>query len=254
MRDIVFSSIVGSHMYGLSKEGSDLDIREFAMPAFEDFYDNTICLDSKVEEKVDKVIFDIRKFPLYLYNSNPNTFDILFSNEIIIADNVAYKSYMKYILSNKEQIARMNIKKLYFSCMGMYFKHWQSMKVKTEQNKESFEKYGYNVKNMLICYRVFELLNGILTNNSIESIIRFEDEKKKEFALDIINGKFSLVEAEKLLSETNTVMQNKKDVFSTYQINMKLFEEILEKTKNLVKICFTRKMLDEILYSVQEKQ
>lgn len=248
MRDIIFSSVVGSHHYGLATDKSDMDIRKFAMPSFEDFFNNTFTLDKKEADGVDEVIYDIRKLPMYFFNSNVSMLDILFSKEILVGDNKAYKCFTHFLINNREEIAKMNLKKLYHSVMGMYFKNWKLISVMNEQNKYLFDKFGYNTKLLVACYRITNVLQAAYRNEPIEPAIRLSTEKFHSMAERMLNGIYTFEEADNALTTTDSILKSYKDFFEAQPVNEKIYAELIDKTETFVKLSFTRKMLDEILF------
>lgn len=247
MREIIFSSVIGSKMYGCATDKSDTDVRGFVMPAFEDFFDNTYCLDQINDNKVDSVLYDIRKFPSYVYNTSPIFLDILYSNEIIISDNPLFKNYMKYILSKRDEIAKINLKKLYYSCSGMFFKNMKMLELQNENNKEIFDKYGYNIKCFMICFRIARLLNAIKNNIPLEDVILLRSADERKRADRVINGEIKIEQAREILDLTNKEILESKSVFVDFPVNDDLYNEINERTKTFVKCSFAKKLVDEIL-------
>lgn len=78
----VFSTIVGSKAYGTDVEGSDIDVRGIAILNDLSYYFGFLNRFEQYEDdKMDTVIYDIRKFFNLMANANPNCLDLLFADE-----------------------------------------------------------------------------------------------------------------------------------------------------------------------------
>lgn len=85
----VFKSLVGSVNYNLHTETSDMDYKVFVIPSFDDLYFSRVYSESISTEEEDLEIHDIRKLDKMLYKSNVNFLEILFSEEIIINEELS---------------------------------------------------------------------------------------------------------------------------------------------------------------------
>lgn len=143
-RKFVFKALVGSHNYNLNvdeientKTGerfptSDRDYKVFVLPTFEDLYKGNM--------------YDIRKLPNILYKANINFIEVLFSNEIIINDELGreQKLMLSKIFENKDEIARMNLPRLYNSCSGMFLNKMKLLKKGTDGTQHLVDTFGYD--------------------------------------------------------------------------------------------------------------
>lgn len=203
---IIYETLMGSIVYGVSQDNSDLDIYSVAIPPKKDVFPH---LDGYVhgfgkEPKVfdvfqqhhiqkDKQVFDINIFSIIKYfnlvlQGNPNMTDSLWSPG----------NYVTHITSVGEIMrGRRNLflsKECYRRFKGYAYSQYKKINTKTHDNSprrlESIQKYGYDVKYgyhlvrlLLECEEI--LMHQTLTlNKNIEilsSIRRGEWTKERLF-------------------------------------------------------------------------
>lgn len=84
---LCFLTIGGSYAYGTNIEGSDKDIRGVMLPTKEDL----IGLQNeqqRIDENTDTVIYEFNKFIKLIMNSNPNTIEMLGTNNYLVFNEV----------------------------------------------------------------------------------------------------------------------------------------------------------------------
>lgn len=192
-RKFVFKALVGSHNYNLNVDEiknintgdrfitSDRDYKVFVLPTFEDLYKGDM--------------YDIRKLPNILYKANINFIEVLFSNEIIINDELGreQKLMLSKIFENKDEISKMNLPHLYNSCGGMFLSKMKLLKKGTDGTQHLVDTFGYDTKQALHAYRVLDFIVRF-ANTDFEDFKKAMtyNEQEREFMLDIKRGLFTL--------------------------------------------------------------
>ena len=116
-RDVAFAALVGSHNYHLDTPQSDKDYKYFVLPTLDDLYDAVIFAQGTVASDVDYTVHDIRELPQLLYKANINFLEVLFSTEAKFS--FEFQTDCDWLFRAKEEIARMNLPKLYEACTKM---------------------------------------------------------------------------------------------------------------------------------------
>lgn len=79
--NIVLLTLGGSHAYGTSNEGSDIDVRGCVLNCREDLLTNGVFMGGRFEQFTDEVtdttIYSFNKLITLLLNTNPNTIEML---------------------------------------------------------------------------------------------------------------------------------------------------------------------------------
>ncbi|MNQ36053.1 putative nucleotidyltransferase [compost metagenome] len=139
-RPVVLEMLSGSRNRNLNTVTSDVDIKQFLMPTFEDLYTGEVFKDFKPTPEKDVEIHDIRRLEQLLYKANMTYIELLFAVEI----NTYGHKAMQKLIDMREEIARMNLWKFYKSSMGMYNRQMKDMQNATSHtNKQMIQEYGY---------------------------------------------------------------------------------------------------------------
>lgn len=158
-RDIVFTSLFGSHNYNMANEHSDKDYKVFVAPSFDDLMNGKRFSKNVVGADVDYTIADIRNFPLYLFKANINFLETLFSIDYACTDK-----NMQFFLDNRDKIARMNLRYFFKSNRGMAYNKYTRIYKFNDASKYMKQEYGYNVKEAAHSIRV--LMTFIMFKNN----------------------------------------------------------------------------------------
>ena len=118
-RRVVLWALTGSRSYGLQTEGSDEDHIALVAPTFDDLYGGTMFSRQSITLAEDILAYDVRRLPELLWKSNPSFLEMLFSPEIAIPDTPAADA-MRWTVSERDRIARMNLPKLWSATLGIY--------------------------------------------------------------------------------------------------------------------------------------
>lgn len=164
-RIVAFSSLVGSHNYGLNDENSDKDYKLFLIPDFSDLYTGNRFHEQTIGEDEDYDVHDIRKLSDLLYKSNVNYMETLVSKEMLA--NPCVLNEMSEIVCLRDDIFKMNLPHFYDACIGMSLQKEIEVKCDryTSGTKHLFEKYGYDSKQALHSYRNLKILVDFAEND-----------------------------------------------------------------------------------------
>jgi predicted nucleotidyltransferase len=186
-RRAILKALYGSDNYNLKTPESDKDYKLFTVPSFNDLYDNKIFLKSVITPEEDMQIADIRKLPTYLFKSNINWIEILYSKEIICHPD------LKEIFDMREKVVAMNIQHLYYACLGDHFTKMSRLHHPTESTAYLMAKYKYNTKEALYAYRALDFIQRFYAHDfkEFDKVIRYEDGVDRDFMLGIKHGAFS---------------------------------------------------------------
>lgn len=223
--NIVFKSLVGSHNYNLNTEQSDKDYKAFVVPTFDDLYINDyIKTVTNISEEVDIEYTDIRKLENILYKSNTSFLEILFSKELEI--NSDYKEEVKELLMLRDSIAKMNLRALYSSSIGIYNSRRQLMLKANDKNKDIINAIGYDPKQAMHCYKILDFLKRFKNTDfdDFQKAIYYEHgDAARDIMLYIKSGKPSL-------EEVSGILDRKFIITEMYCKNKYKSKEICEET------------------------
>lgn len=234
---ILFKTLVGSNNYNLATPESDKDYKVFLLPTFEDLYSNKYIKAGSIKSETEDLDFyDIRELTNVLYKSNINFIEVLFSNEIIIPENLPgwAKIYVQDIFKLKEDIARMNLPYLYNACMGMAFNKMKLLDKGTESSKHLIEKHGYDTKAFMTAYRVLDFLERYADNGftDFRAAINYEDPSYLRF---LRSGKLTKEEAihRNELKEAR-IKTNYESIYKSKEVNANTLTKLEHVIKRLI--------------------
>lgn len=238
-RKLLFKCGVGSTLQNLRNKYSDFDEKIVVLPNFDDlFYCKLYGLD-KVSKEKDESILDCRKLDNLFFNTSPMSLEILFSNNIIINDelNLKTKLLIKEIFENKEEIAKINLKALYYSTTNLIQSNFKLLEKKTPSKTYLFELYGYNTKIAMHLLRLQEILISYQMNNfsNMNDCIIYNNENNK-FLLDVKNGKYSLQEIKEFYFSQQIKVDLIRYCYLTYPTNTIMSIKLKDSLKEIVKL------------------
>ena len=142
----VFSALVGSENYGLNDKTSDRDYKVFVLPTLEDIYLGEKCGTRFNEGKCDTDVYDIRNLESFIFKSNPNFIEALFSKDLCVNEEISdsIKNVVDQILDMKYKLSRMNLPYLYQSSMGTFASRMKSLNKVTGNAEQPVKTYGDN--------------------------------------------------------------------------------------------------------------
>ncbi|HMT01692.1 MAG TPA: nucleotidyltransferase domain-containing protein [Burkholderiales bacterium] len=155
---IIYDVIVGSHLYGTNKEGSDTDTKGiFIQPTKEILAGNYISQVS--DDKQDTTYYEIGRFIELISGSNPNMLDVLGSDKIIY-DNGLFR---KYFPDNNKFLTS----KIKHTFSG--YAYSQIQKAKGYNKKVNWEKSRTERKDVLdFCYILLDKEDSIKIKDFFE--------------------------------------------------------------------------------------
>lgn len=149
---IILEAVVGSHLYGTNKEGSDVDIKGVYIQPTEDILSGNY-IEQISDDKQDTTYYEIGRFLDLLMKANPNMLDILGSHLINHKD----ERYDRYFRDPSVYITS-KIKHTFFG-----YSYAQIQKAKGMNKKTNWEKNRVERKNVLdFCYVLIENEKSIL--------------------------------------------------------------------------------------------
>lgn len=242
-RKFVFKALVGSHNYNLNVEeiedidtgekfpASDKDYKVFVLPTFEDLYKGNMYAKQTIGDKEDLDMHDIRKLPNLLYKANINFVEVLFSNEIIINDELGreQKLMLSKIFENKDELARMNLPYLYNACDGMFLNKMKLLKKGTDGTQHKQALHAYRVLDFIVRFADtdFKDFKKAMTYN----------EQEREFMLDIKHGFFTLESFENFIKfYYEAKFKQLKEKYHSFKPNQELKDKLDNIIMELVKL------------------
>lgn len=241
-RTVAFKSLVGSHNYNLNTEESDRDYKVFLLPTFDDLYFNNSFSKSYIGETEDYDVHDIRKCSSLWHKANVNFLEVLFSEDFSINSNLDIKSerLISELYQMRNDIAKMNLKYLYDACIGMYYNKMKYIEKGTEGTQHLVDKFGYDTKQALHAWRILDFIRRFEEtgfDNFKKAIWYTEDDNKRQFLLNVKNGKFSLDEYKELVAIAfKNIEEEFKDKYRRHTLDEDTNNRLLEIIKELVKI------------------
>lgn len=245
-RKVLLKALVGSHNYNLDTPESDRDYKVFVAPTFEDLYEGKSYSNSDIGAEADHDIHDIRKLERLLYKSNVNFMEILFSEDLQIAEDASdnTKMLLENLIDIKDDIARMNLPYLYHACIGMYHNKMKYLEKGTSGTMHLVEKYGYDTKQALHSYRILDFLIRFMNSgfNDFKWAITYSgirprlsnlfELSDREMMLNIKNGEYTLGGFKKIVEDKLKFVEEKfKPSYMKHNVN----EETNDKLKNTIR-------------------
>lgn len=237
----VFKALVGSHNYNLNTPESDKDYKLFVLPTFDDLYLRKDYTSSTNSTEEDIVVYDIRKLSSLFYKANVNYIEVLYSKELEILLPKDHPSYedVKSIISQREQICKMNMPYLFYACKGMFF---NKKKMMMNHGKDHVESLGYAPKHAMGAYRIMDFLVRykhfieIQEDHPFQVAIYYSYEKEKEELLNIKRGIYSLDQVQAILdAKYNRTLAACEEFYITQKPNDQLLEWLTNKLKKIVR-------------------
>lgn len=233
--EVISCFLQGSYNYeknfgDITDDKSDVDSKCLVLPSFKDF-----CLGRKpvsfTHEMENGEHLDIKDFRLYLNmfkKQNINAVEILFTYYYVW--NPKYINVCYRMFSNRERIARYDVKAALNCMVGMAFEKQKALCHPYPTLKEKIEKYGFDGKQLSHVYRLNEFMDKYITDESYEKCLKTD---MGEFLRQLKRNEiFSLELAKTNMDRLTQEMKQKKDLYlETHEVKKdeyvdKLFEEL----------------------------
>lgn len=239
-RDVLIEARTGSANYNLLTPTSDVDMKYFTMPTFEDLYYKKSYKDDDQSDTFDYTVHDVRRLVELFWKANIAYLEVLFSVDYKCKfDHPFYESFSDFLLDNRERIARMNLPYLYDACVGMYFQKRKSMTVSSPAKAQDIAEHGYNRKDALHAFRIANFLRRYAHQDfqDFGKAIWYEDTSddddllyySRDTMLSIKNGDYTLEVIDSLLEDEMEFVATIKDKYKMQEpdLDMKHDLEIL---------------------------
>jgi predicted nucleotidyltransferase len=235
-RKVVVRVLTGSNNYNLNDEISDKDYKFFVLPNFDDLYNGKCFYQGETSQELDYTVHDLRKLPSLLYKSNMSFLEILFSKELIFSYEAGQK-LKDNVFKYAESIASINLPRLFNSCWFTHMEKYNKLLKGTATTQNLVDKFGYDTKQALHCYRYIDFLDRYIDNGftSFNKALWYTS-KERELMLDIKHGKYTLSEFEELLRKKREVVLPLKESYQAMKVNSHLEEYLNMTIKDIV--CF----------------
>lgn len=232
-RTELFRARVGSKEYNLNTDDSDDDFKVFILPTFDDLYFGKSFSKMSLTDSCDFDVHDIRKLYKLLYNSNMGFLGALYSDNIIINEELSnnIKSILNKLFEMKDEISKMNLSCLFDSSMGIHYSHYNELHYK---RIDLIDKYEYNTKAAMSSIKTLDFIIRFADNDftNFKSCYKYsDDDPMRKLLLDIRNGKYTLYEYELIYLKMKEKAEGLKQKYKSFILN----EETNQKLKSLFK-------------------
>lgn len=196
-----FMAVQGSQNYGLDWDESDVDTKCWVVPTLKEMSFNSRPVSEtyvlRNNEHAD--IKDIRLYFGEFWKQNPNFLEVLFSSYVMMTKD--FTPYYDRLVELRERIAHYDNYKMVNVLGGMAQQKFNQMFKIRPGNQVSFDRVGYDVKDLCHLLRVEEMLKNFCEDISFkESLGRFST-YGKIFLVGIKQFNVELPEAKKLAEE-----------------------------------------------------
>jgi hypothetical protein len=202
-----FVTIVGSKLYGISTPQSDIDFKGFGFAEIDEIvglkhFEQQEYSNHKPDgpEKVEGVIYDIRRYIHLCLKANPTVIEIAFADP-------AFHQHATEIGKEVAEFVRTNmLTQRLFPAYSAYhraqLRKLQSME-RTGKRKDLVEKHGYDPKFAGHAYRLARQCCIVLSEGVLRPTL---DPADREMCLKIRNGEFTKDECLKILQDVDVQM------------------------------------------------
>lgn len=233
-RELVLRANTGSWNYNLQDENSDRDYKQFTMPTFSDLYNGEMYHKSLITSAEDTDTHDIRKLPDLLSKSNIAYSELLFSNDIWLCSD--YKSELNNLISLAEDIAKIDLPKLFNTTGGIFTQRMKKLDRASEGTQHLVDQHGWNTKEGLHAFRTLNLLVRYEASGftDFRSALRYNDEERMLF-MAIKNGYMTKEEFIEFVNKYHdTQFSPMKEKFHEYKPDVELKKLLSDMVKDIV--------------------
>lgn len=197
----IFSTIVGSRLYGISTETSDTDIKGFGFPPIDALIGlNKFEQQTEKSETEESCIYTVGKFLFLCYKGNPTVLEVAFTNK-------KFHLITSAIGLEVCEFAQQNLlTKALFKPYSAYFRKQVCKLDRPERfgkRQVLIDKYGFDTKFAAHAYRLGTQCKEIMVLQSLNPTLGWLDQK---ICRDIREGLFSKEQVKGMLSELDTEM------------------------------------------------
>ena len=217
-RDCIFTSVIGSHNYGLARD-TQKNYKIFVAPTFEDLYNGTpIHTKTRLFMNNECEIIDIRNLPQLIWKCHINFIEILHSDyftfDIRKEDIYTTKIYslIEDIINKRDEIVTMNLPRMYNSFMNLIEDRTKKILCPSHGSQEYIEKFGYDTKKFQLVMRCMDFIKRFAENNFTDfkdALYYSDNDKSKEEMESYRDGKYTLNEAVNKITEYREFIEEK---------------------------------------------
>lgn len=187
---IAIKCTTGSIATGLNDSKSDIDKKIVFYPTIDELFSGRHANRQTVLPDTDTEYVDIRSFMKSLQDTTINGLEILFGADLdVIDDNISP------IITNKNNIAKCNLPKLFLSTSGMAHNCYKSFaSLKRPSNAKSvflFDEHGQDTKSLMTIVRLCKTLERFKESEftDFKSSFSFNDDlETKQYLLNVKNN------------------------------------------------------------------
>lgn len=219
-----FKAQFGSANYNLVLPTSDADYITYLYPSFDDMYDRADwSKPSKVTDDEDNVYNDIRKLRDGLVKANPTAIEILYSVNVIGANDLIYTE----LHHMREDIARANLPVLYDAMYGMFTREMKTFDREVATGNEI--RAG---KHAASSFRIANILKRYAENSftDYQAAIWYEAGKERDWLLEIKRGEVDSRAIKAFYAKYKHILDNLKPIYKVHTAN----EEVIQEIKTVV--------------------
>ena len=249
-RDQIFTSIIGSHNYGLARNRIK-NYKIFIAPTFEDLYTGTLInTKTRLFMNEECEIIDIRNLPQLIWKCHINFIEILHSDyfKIHIDKDDIYSTRMysviEDILNAKDELVTMNLPKMYNSFMNLIEDRTKTILRPSHGSQEYIEKYGYDTKKFQLVMRCMDFIKRFADNNftDIKKALYYDDTDKDRAEMESYrDGKYTLNQAVNKIAEYREYVESKYLLdYLCMKPNKEKCEFLEDKIKDIIQINIKR--------------
>ena len=228
---------------------SDVDTKCIVLPTLDNLIKGNQMTSTKYDFKGGQIdVKDIRVMMEMWKKQNQSYLEILFTDYKII--NPKYKSYVKEILSMKDDIVKLNPPQLARCIKGMSGEKDVALEHEYPATIEKIKKIGYDPKQLASIIRLTHLIENFFDKNmNFKEAILYSDDALREYMLDIKKGKKSLEEARELATmydtKTNIIKERIVEEQGKENFNNEICCDLENKIYTLVKFGIVSSIAEE---------
>lgn len=200
--NIMLLTLGGSHSYGTSVEGSDVDVRGVALNRPQDLIGMS-NFDQVIDNKTDTTVYAFNKVVNLLLNTNPN-----------VVEMFGCKEDYYVILSEEGKLLKDNINLFISQNAIKSFGGYANQQLRRLQNALARDNYPQSEKEKHIMVSIQNQMNHFEENYTKEHGIKLyiadsdKDDYEKEIFMDVSNFKYPLRDFKAIWSEMNNVVKD----------------------------------------------
>jgi predicted nucleotidyltransferase len=239
-REVVLAIQGGSHMRNLNNENSDVDMKYFVLPTFDDLYEKKVHSKQTTSDEIDEDVQDVRRLETLFFKSNPAYLDLLFSPHI----QTFGTGHANQIITMRDEIARMNLSNLYSASMGTMQQNIKDLQNPTsEKVAKLIERHAYNPKKAMLCVHLAKMLVKFYNNNftNYKEAIWYEGDER-DFMLRLKQGHYTFDQVKQFIKIAKEDASDLKELYKSNPVNEETNETLKAILRDLVRKNFLKNL------------